>query len=316
MPPQAAITTDLEYGVTAIDVDYIRPLQDASHLIIESGRAAYVDTGTSFSVPLLLDALARKNLDVADVDFVFVTHVHLDHAGGAGALMQHLPNASLVVHPRGVRHMVDPEKLVLGSKAVYGDERFRKIYGTVLPVAESRTLVPEDEQIIELAGRPLQCLFTEGHAKHHYCLADPASDGVFTGDSFGVSYRELDTAAGEFVFPTTTPVHFDPPEAHKAVDRIMAQQPERLYLTHFSRVTEPARLADVMHGCIDDFVAMAMASANASDRHATLSAVLYDYLAGRARAHGYNGDEAALHEILDIDVELNTQGLEVWLDRQ
>ena len=316
MPEQASRTTDLEFGVTAVDADYIRPLNDASHLIVENGRAAFVDTGTSFSVPLLLDALAHKNVDVADVDFVFVTHVHLDHAGGAGQLMQQLPNATLVVHPRGERHMVNPDKLVQGSQAVYGEERFRRIYGDIVAVDAKRTLVPADEDIIELAGRPLQCLFTEGHARHHYCLADPASRGVFTGDSFGVSYRELDTAAGEFIFPTTTPVHFDPPEAHKAVDRIMAQRPERLYLTHYSQVTDGERLADDMHSCIDGFTSIAMANANAGDRYAAISKALYEYLSKRALAHGFAGDEQRLHAIIDMDVDLNTQGLEVWLDRQ
>lgn len=316
MPSQAARTTNLDYGITAIDADYVRPLHDASHLIIEGGRAAFVDTGTSFSVPLLLDALARKDLDVGAVDYVFVTHVHLDHAGGAGQLMQRLPNAMLVVHPRGVRHMIDPEKLIQGSQAVYGEERFRRIYGEILPVAENRALVPADEDIIELAGRPLQCLFTEGHARHHYALSDPASSGVFTGDSFGVSYRELDTVAGEFIFPTTTPVHFDPPEAHKAVDRIMAQDPERLYLTHYSQVTDLPRLATDMHRGIDDFVSIATTHANADDRYKAISAELEKYLSTRALEHGFGGDMERLKEILSIDVNLNTQGLEVWLDRQ
>ena len=239
--------TKLDDGIVAIDTEFMRPIQDASHLIIEGGRAAFVDTGTNDSVPLLIDALRQQDLDVADVDFVFLTHVHLDHAGGAGLLMQALPNARCVIHPRGVRHMVDPAKLIAGTAAVYGVERTHDLYGVIQPIDESRVMVPNDEQWIELNGRKLQVLFTEGHARHHYCLLDPASRGVFTGDSFGVSYRELDTAAGEFIFPTSTPASFDPVEAHKSVDRIMACNPERLYLTHFRRVTELGRLASDIH---------------------------------------------------------------------
>ena len=308
--------TKLDDGIVAIDTEFMRPIQDASHLIIEGGRAAFVDTGTNDSVPLLIDALRQQDLDVADVDFVFLTHVHLDHAGGAGLLMQALPNARCVIHPRGVRHMVDPAKLIAGTAAVYGVERTHDLYGVIQPVDESRVVVPNDEQWIELNGRKLQVLFTEGHARHHYCLRDPASRGVFTGDSFGVSYRELDTAAGEFIFPTSTPASFDPAEAHKSVDRIMACNPERLYLTHYSRVTDLARLAADMHAGIDAYVEIALAQRDNDNPLPAMQSAMYDYLSTRLIAHGYQGDDNAMRSVLEIDVVLNAQGLVSWLQRQ
>ena len=308
--------TKLDDGIVAIDTEFMRPIQDASHLIIEGGRAACVDTGTNDSVPLLVDALRQQDLDVADVDFVFLTHVHLDHAGGAGLLMQALPNARCVIHPRGVRHMVDPAKLIAGTAAVYGVERTHDLYGVIQPIDESRIVVPNDEQWIELNGRKLQILFTEGHARHHYCLRDPASRGVFTGDSFGVSYRELDTAAGEFIFPTSTPASFDPAEAHKSVDRIMACNPERLYLTHYSRVTDLERLAADMHAGIDAYVEIALAQRDNDDPLPAMQSAMYDYLSTRLIAHGYKGDDSAMRSVLEIDVVLNAQGLVSWLQRQ
>ncbi|MCH8943455.1 MAG: MBL fold metallo-hydrolase [Proteobacteria bacterium] len=308
--------TKLDDGIVAIDTEFMRPIQDASHLIIEGGRAAFVDTGTNDSVPLLIDALRQQDLDVADVDFVFLTHVHLDHAGGAGLLMQALPNARCVIHPRGVRHMVDPAKLIAGTEAVYGVERTHDLYGVIQPIDESRIVVPKDEQWIELNGRKLQVLFTEGHARHHYCLLDPASRGVFTGDSFGVSYRELDTAAGEFIFPTSTPASFDPAEAHKSIDRIMACNPERLYLTHYSRVTDLARLAADMHAGIDAYVEIALAQRDNDDPLPAMQSAMYDYLSTRLIAHGYKGDDSAMRSVLEIDVVLNAQGLVSWLQRQ
>jgi glyoxylase-like metal-dependent hydrolase (beta-lactamase superfamily II) len=313
-PRQAARITELEYGITAIDTDYLRPLFDASHLIVESGHAAFVDTGINHSVPLLLDAMARKDIDAASVDYVFLTHVHLDHAGGAGSLMRYLPNARAVIHPRGVRHMTDPTRLVQGSKAVFGEERFEQIYGRPLPIEARRIIAVEDEQTVVFRGRPLQCIYTEGHARHHYCLSDPASKGVFTGDSFGVSYRELDTAAGEYILPTTTPIHFDPQEAHKAIDRIMALDPERLYLTHYSLVTDLPRLADDMHTRLDDFVAIASAHANDNNRTEAMQKAMFSYFMRSLEKHGVMADEDRLHAILDLDVELNTMGIEYWLD--
>lgn len=311
-----AATTVFNDGITAIDTEYARFLQDASHLIVEGGRAAFIDTGVNDSVPLLLDALQQKNLDVGDVDYVILTHVHLDHAGGAGELMHELPNARCVVHRYGAPHMIDPGKLIAGTEAVYGVEKTREIYGTIRPIDASRIDIPEDGQWLSLNGRELQLINTEGHARHHHVINDPASRGVFTGDSFGVSYRELDTERGEIVFPTSTPVQFDPVAAHIAVDRIMACEPEQLFLTHYSRVGNVVRLASQMHAGIDAYVKMARQHEHEDDRCAALRESLRDYYAEQLEEHGYVGDREMMREVLGIDIELNAQGLEVWLKRQ
>ena len=310
-----AQTTALNDGIVAIDTEYLRPIHDASHLIVEDGHGAFVDTGTNDSVPLLLDALGQQGLDAAAVDFVFLTHIHLDHAGGAGLLMQHLPQARCVVHPRGAPHLVNPERLIAGTIGVYGEERTREMYGDIVPIDESRVVIAEDEDWFDLNGRRLQALHTEGHARHHYVLHDPASRGVFTGDSFGISYRELDTENGAFIFPTTTPASFDPVEAHKAVDRIMACKPERLYLTHYSRVDNLDSLAALMHRGIDDYVALALAHKDDDDRAAKIEQALDEYLSTRLIAHGFNGDREAIRSALNIDIVLNAMGLVSWLER-
>jgi glyoxylase-like metal-dependent hydrolase (beta-lactamase superfamily II) len=306
----------LNDGIFAVDTEYARPLQDASHLVVEGARAAFVDTGTNDSVPLLLDSLQQRDLDPADIDFVFLTHVHLDHAGGAGLLMQHLPNARCVIHPRGAPHMIDPARLIKGTEGVYGVERTREMYGELRPIDEQRVVVADDDGWIDFNGRPMQTLFTEGHARHHYCLNDPTSRGVFTGDNFGVSYRELDTVNGEFIYPTSTPASFDPAEAHKSVDRIMACDPEQLYLTHFSRVRDLARLAADMHAGIDAYTRMALACRDAKERGQAIEAAMRSYLSARLVAHGFKGDTEAIRAVIDIDVVLNAAGLVSWLDRQ
>lgn len=314
-PGNSAQITTLDNGIFAVDTEYLRPLQDASHLIVEDGRGAFVDTGNNDSVPLLLDALHQQDVDAADVDFVFLTHIHLDHAGGAGLLMQHLPNACCVIHPRGAPHMISPEKLIKGTEAVYGVARTRELYGEILPIDERRVVVAEDGQWVDFCGREMQTLFTEGHARHHYCLNDPASRGVFTGDNFGISYRELDTAKGEFIYPTSTPASFDPCEAHKSVDRIMACDPEQVYLTHYSRVSDLDRLAGDMHAGIDAYEQMALDCRNADDRDDALQAAMYEYLSTRIIEHGFKGDSDALRSIVQVDVTLNAAGLVAWLDR-
>jgi hypothetical protein len=212
--------------------------------------------------------------------------------------------------------MIDPGKLIKGAQAVYGEDSFAAMYGEIQPIPEERVIVVRDEQELTFAGRSMQCIFTEGHARHHYCLADPQSAGVFTGDSFGLSYRELDTVNGEFIYPTTTPVHFDPVEAHNAIDRVMQLNPQQLFLTHYSRVTELPRLAQDMHRRIDDFVAMTERHAGDADRTAAMHASMFAYFISELRLHGFEGDSDRAHAILDLDIRLNTMGLLYWIDNR
>ncbi len=302
-------------GIHSIDTLYVRPGLDASHLIIQDGRAAFVDTGPSSGVPQLLAALDRLDVAPEQVDYVLLTHVHLDHAGGAGLLMQSLPNARAVVHPRGARHMIDPAKLIAGSLKVYGEEQFYALYGEIVPIPEERVLVAEEGLRVTLAGREFELIHTPGHALHHYSVIDRSAQAIFPGDNFGISYREFDTRQGEFIYPTTTPVHFDPEAMHATIHRLMSYKPQAMYLTHFGRVEALERLAADLHECVNGFVALARKHDEAPDRGVRIRQGMFDYLSERLERHGFEGTAARRHELLDIDVELNAQGLEVWLDR-
>ncbi|MFI4920461.1 MAG: MBL fold metallo-hydrolase [Gammaproteobacteria bacterium] len=305
------------HGITAVDTDYVRPRLDASHLLVRNGRAAFVDTGTTHSVPGLLAALAAKELDPADVDYVFLTHVHLDHAGGAGELMRHLPNASVLVHPRGAAHVVDPDKLIAGTKAVYGEAEFQRLYGEIPPIAQQRVIEAPDGLMVELGGSELLLIHTPGHALHHYSIVDPTSDAIFTGDTFGISYRVFDTQKGPFIFPATTPVHFDPDQAHASLDRIMEFEPAAVFLTHYSRVADLQRLAADMHTCLDEFVRIAKSLADAGEqRIEKIKNKMHAYLVQRVRAHGCTLDQKTVDLWFEMDVDLNAKGLSVWLDRK
>lgn len=304
-----------EHGIHAVDTHYVRPGLDASHLIIEQGRAAFVDTGPSSAVPYLLAGLQRLGVAPEQVDLILLTHIHLDHAGGAGVLLRSLPNAKVAIHPRGARHMSDPRKLIEGSIGVYGEEAFAALYGEIAPIAAERIIVADDGMRLRLVDRELELIHTPGHALHHYCIVDRAAGAIFSGDNFGISYRDLDTARGAFIYPTTTPVHFDPQAMHASLDRIMSYRPEAIYLTHYSRVTELERLAADLHECVDGFVAIARRHATHPDRAARIRQDMFEYLSRRLDAHGFAADEARRRQIIGFDVELNSQGLEVWLDR-
>jgi glyoxylase-like metal-dependent hydrolase (beta-lactamase superfamily II) len=309
----------LDYGdgITAIDAGYQRPGLAAFYLIVEGGRAAFIDTGTSHSLPLALAALEARGLGAASVDYVIPTHVHLDHAGGAGRMMQAFPNARLVVHPRGARHIIDPAQLMAGVMEVYGVEAAAQLFGEVPPVPAARVFEAPDQFVVELNGRPLRFLDTPGHARHHFCVVDARSRAIFTGDTFGLSYRELDSARGAFVLPTTTPVQFEPEALHQSINRLLDERPQQAFLTHFGRVTELARLADDLHALIDAFVAMARPLRDAGEeRIARLIEGQRAILHPRLAAHGCRLTADAIDTLLAGDYELNAQGMAVWLDRE
>ncbi len=304
-----------EQGIYAIDAHYLRPQLVAIHLIVENGRAAFVDTGCNSALPTVLAALDELGLPVGSVDYVILTHIHLDHAGGAGEMMKAFPNARLVVHPRGARHMADPSKLIQGTVGVYGVEATHRLYGDVLPIDAARISEAPHEFIIDLAGRELLCLDTPGHAKHHICIVDKKSGHIFAGDMFGVSYRELDTDGRQFIFPTTTPVQFDRDAMHASIDLLMTYQPPAMYLTHFSQVRELPEKAVKLHRLVDAQVAIAMREKDAgTQRHQKIREGLAQLILDEVRQFGCQLPSKTVLELLENDIELNAQGLAVWLD--
>lgn len=302
-------------GVYAVDTGHVRPLADASYLIVDAGRAAFVDTGTDLSVPNLLAALEAVQIDADAVDYIILTHIHLDHAGGAGRLAEALPRARIIVHPRGAAHLIDPSKLTAATKAVYGEANFAAQFGAVVPIAKERIVTVRDGERLNLGGRTFEFLDTPGHALHHLSLVDREAREVFTGDTFGVSYRELDTEAGAFIFPTTTPAQFDPEQLHASISRIEALKPEGAYLTHYGRVGAIGKLAADLHGDIDVLVGIAQRASSAKDRVREMRPRIFAHLSKRLIDHGWRGDEAARHAMLDGDVVLNSAGLDAWLAR-
>ena len=303
------------HGIHTIDTAFQRDHFDAAYLVVEGGRGAFIDCGINHSVPRLLAALQQADLAPGDIDFLIVTHVHLDHAGGAGLLMQHLPNATLVAHPRAAPHLIDPAKLIAGATAVYGEEEIQRSYGAIQPVPEARVRVVEDGETIMLAGRPLLSIDTPGHARHHHCLWDARSRCWFTGDTFGLSYRELDGPQGAFILPTTTPVQFEPSALKASIARMLAYAPDGMYLTHYGRVDDVPRLAQALYEQIDAMVAIADACEGRADRHRCIAAGLSALYLERAHALQVPLADEDVLRLLAMDIELNAQGLGVWLDR-
>jgi glyoxylase-like metal-dependent hydrolase (beta-lactamase superfamily II) len=311
-----AFVEDLGSGVYAVDTGFHRPRFDAAYLVVHNGRAAFIDTGTNHAVPRHLAALDALGLPRSAVDFVIPTHVHLDHAGGAGLLMRELPAATMVAHPRGVPHMIDPGALVAGALAVYGAAEMERSYGTLVAVDEGRVRASHDGMDLLLGGgRVLHFIDTPGHARHHHCVWDAATRGWFTGDTFGSSYREFDTAQGAWMFPTTVPSQFDPAALRASVQRLLTFRPNWTYVTHFGRLGDVPRLALRMLAMLDAMVAVGRRHAGAPGRHERLVNELEALYAAGLREHGVEPTPARL-ALLAMDIELNAQGMAGWLDRE
>jgi len=303
----------LDYNIIQIDTGYLRSGLAACYLVIDSGRAAVIDTGVEQTALRVQEVLYEEGLSTDCVDFIVPTHVHLDHAGGAGKLMQICHNAKLVIHPLGSRHMIDPSRLIAGAEAVYGKEGLHQSVGEIIPVDRERVIEAADAFRFMLGQRELLIIDTPGHARHHFCVWDETSKGFFTGDTFGLAYPELDCEGRSFIFPPTTPVQFDPPAWHASIDRLMAMHPERMYLTHFGQLDEPVIYMNALHRRIDDLAALALNHDKSID---DLAASVKQYINQELTTHGSQLGSEQLGQILDLDIDLIVQGLAVWLSRQ
>jgi glyoxylase-like metal-dependent hydrolase (beta-lactamase superfamily II) len=308
---------DYGHGISAVDSVYDRKEQTAIHLLIEGGRAAIIDTGTSNAVPHVMAALEARGVAAAQVDYVILTHVHLDHAGGAGQLMARFPNARLTVHPRGARHVIDPSRLLAATVAIYGEEETRRIYGEVLPVPRERVIETPEGATLRLAGRELLFLDTPGHARHHVVVRDARTGHLFAGDTFGISYRELDQDGRQFSFPTTSPSQFEPGRLQRSIDRMLSLVPEAVYVTHFGKLTNLKALAADLHRLIDAHAALGERHRRAgAERKRLLTEGVRSLVLDESARHGWRLPREKVLEIFALDIELNAQGIESWLSSE
>lgn len=307
---------DYRNGIYAFDAGYVRHQLAAVHLIVDDGRAAFIDNGSNASLPRAQQALTELGLTAESVDYVIVTHIHLDHAGGSGAYMRAFPNAKFVVHPRGARHMIDPAKLMAATEEVYGKESAHRLYGELIPVPATRVIETSDGMVLHLGKRALAFHDCPGHAKHHVFIHDRVANGIFTGDTFGIAYRECDAPDGRpFVFPCPTPSQFDPVDWRDSVERMIALEPEAVYLTHFSRIAPPRPLAAQLLHRIDECVRLTLeavretGTGNALPR---LKEKLGTYLVSEARKHGTPLPDSEILKLWATDIDLDAQGLLIW----
>jgi glyoxylase-like metal-dependent hydrolase (beta-lactamase superfamily II) len=218
--------------------------------LVEGTQPALVETGSQSSAPALREALAAAGVGAADLRWIIVTHIHLDHAGGVGDMAEAFPNATVVVHERGARHLLDPSRLIDSAARVYGP-LLDSLYGRMLPVPEERLVAAADGHRVDLGdGHLLTLVDSPGHAKHHHAVLDEQTGTLLVGDAVGVKLPDLG-----ILRPATPPPDFDLEQATTSLRRFAALHPEQVVLTHYGPVELPqetlAEAEDMLHRWVE-----------------------------------------------------------------
>lgn len=298
-----------DVGITCIDADYVRPGLACFYLLQHNEEYAVIETGTSRSLTGLQTVMKDRNIRSEQIRYIIPTHVHLDHAGGAGSMMAALPEAQLLVHPRGARHLIDPTRLVASSIDVYGEAQFKKLYGEIQPVPAARVESIEDGETRLLGSRALEFRHTRGHANHHFCIWDSTSQGWFSGDMYGICYPWLRYEQGDFLMPATTPTQFDPTAYRESIELLLSYKPKYFYLTHASRISFTDKAALLLQQQLEAY-------SDIATRHGDEEHLIKEELVELTLSLLAGYDKETSPEVLlkgvNQDISLNAQGLAFW----
>jgi len=298
------------YNIDIVDSGLIREKFAGTYILKGNSDVALIEVSTSHAVPRILNRLKELNIKKESVKYLFITHIHLDHAGGAGTMLKELPNAKLVLQPSGKKHMVDPSKLIMGANAVYGEEVVKKDYGIITPIPDSRIIECVDGQIFKLGERELTTIYTPGHARHHISIFDNLSQGIFTGDSFGLSYPEMDVDGKRFYQPTTTPTAFEYDKMFISIDKMMSLKPKVIFFTHYGYSEDPMDVELQIKKRLKDYKSLVESGTD------NLENKLGEYYINESHDHGVKLDDKTILELFDIDIKLNVMGLSLWKSRE
>ncbi|OPZ75038.1 MAG: Hydroxyacylglutathione hydrolase [Firmicutes bacterium ADurb.Bin456] len=308
--------TPLGCRIHQVDVREQGKTERTSCYIIDTENVAIIETGASPGTVYLMDALGNLGIASQRVKYIIVTHVHLDHSGGAGQLARELPEARIIAHPRGARHLLDPSRLVAGARPLYG-ERFDEFYGEVLPVPADRVHTPEDGETLELEeGRTLTIYHTPGHARHHLVVNDPASKGLFSGDAVGARYPALSRLIErDYILPLTPPSEFDPPAFVETLERLGSLGAENIFFTHFGRATGVESIFPRVRELVITFAEIGRSILDSGGGAREIEATLWELVLGELSQYGEIDRNHPFLEYLESDMELSAAGIVHYFQR-
>lgn len=276
--------------------------------VLTEDELTLIDTCASPSVPFIKKGLEEMGFSLDQVKYIIVTHIHLDHAGGAGLLLQECPNAKVVVHPKGARHLADPSRLIAGAKMVYGD-KFEQLFDPIAPIPEERLLVKTEGDHLDIGpGCRLEFWDTPGHAKHHFSIVHPPSNGIFAGDTVGIRYEQLAKDGIDFFLPSTSPNQFDPLAMQSAIERFRSARFAAIYYGHYSMSTIPEEALVQVEQWLGIFVDEAKSVMAEGGSPAELAGRLMKQVKIHLDALGVP-ENHKVYEIIQLDLEVSSMGL-------
>lgn len=252
-----AYIKSVDKRITIIDSLDLGMQGRTSCYVLQDEKIVLFEPSASPSIPHILEGLEELKIPLEKIAFIIVTHIHLDHAGGAGLLLEKCRNAKLIVHPRGAKHMADPAKLIAGAKAVYGDE-FNLLFDPIIPIPEDRILIKGHGEILEIGKQSYLTFYdSPGHANHHFSIHDSVSNGIFTGDTLGIFYGEFLYQDQEFYLPSTSPTQFNPESMLQSANMIEALNVNKIYFSHFGVCHYPQLAINELRKWLPQFVDIA-----------------------------------------------------------
>ncbi|WP_074736069.1 MBL fold metallo-hydrolase [Halobacillus karajensis] len=283
--------------------------------VLLGDRITLVETGPSPSVPKVLAGLDDLNVPSEKVEFIILTHIHLDHAGGVGLLLKECPNAKVIVHEKGKRHLADPSRLIEGAKAVYGQD-FEELFDPILAVPEDKLYTKADGDTLTISKkRQLTFYDTPGHAKHHLGIHDSWSNGIFTGDTAGIRYHQTTDYGLTFYLPTTSPNQFDPDAMLQCIRRFRDMKPSCLYFGHFGKTEYPDQTFDQIMIWIPIFVKEAEEALKRDEGPRGIQQRLYKHVASYLDEKGVPRDHE-IYDLLNLDFEVCSMGLSDYMKKK
>ena len=299
-------TFDVARGIRAIDTVMCGRELVTSAYLLDADEPTLVETGPTTSVDAVVDGLAALGIGADELRHVVVTHIHLDHAGGAGALLPHFPRATVWVHERGAPHLADPARLMKSATRIYGEEALMSMFGPVHPIPADRLRSLSDGDRIEIGGRALEVLYTPGHASHHVCLFDSDTGGVFVGDALGVFLPDV-----RILRPATPPPEFDLEQAVASIDRVRERRPPQILFSHFGPASEVDHLCALAVDRLRKWAAIVEDAMRETDDLGEVVARLRETTASETNAVQDGARREALRERYELlsSYEMNAQGL-------
>lgn len=280
--------------------------------VLTERELTIIETSASPSVPYILEGLDSLNLSPKDIKYIIVTHIHLDHAGGAGLFLKHCPNATVIVHPKGYKHLSDPSRLIAGAKAVYGDD-FNRLFDPILPIPENRLQIKNHLEELKIGDNCILTFYdTPGHANHHFSIFHSSLNGMFTGDTVGIRYPQLEKDGVELYLPTTSPNQFDPNKMLQSMQLFKEKNLQYIFFGHYGMSKNTNEVYKQVEYWIGVFLEEGKKAIQKCCTPQEMMVLTSESILTQIKIYLQTKgipDEHGIYELLALDIKVSTMGL-------